>query len=116
MSEQSVIAVYDDLSKAEVAVMALDQNGFPMAQVSIVTSEPETELMVQGYKHLRKITKGGVAADALLDALVSKDDILEYKTQLQAGKYLVVFSDDAEDVERALDILKDTEAEEVNLQ
>jgi len=38
MSEQSVIAVYDDLSKAEVAVMALDQNGFPMAQVSIVTT------------------------------------------------------------------------------
>jgi hypothetical protein len=36
MAEQSVIGVYDSLSKAEEAVYKLDWAGFPIKQVSIV--------------------------------------------------------------------------------
>lgn len=56
MAEQSIVAVYDSLSKAEDAVRRLDQGRFPVGQVSIVAQNLESEREVHGF-----ITAGDVA-------------------------------------------------------
>jgi uncharacterized membrane protein len=56
MAEQSVIAVYDSMAKAEHAVHELDASEFPIQQVSIVGQNLEGEKQVHGY-----ITTGDVA-------------------------------------------------------
>jgi len=49
MTEQSVIAVYDRISKAEVAVHALEQKGFPAKQLSLVSQTLESDKHIHGY-------------------------------------------------------------------
>ena len=49
MPEQSVIGIYDTMSKAEQAVRQLDREGFPIQQVSIIGHDSEREL----EEHLR---------------------------------------------------------------
>lgn len=56
MAEQSIVAVYDSLAKAEDAVRRLDEGHFPINQVSIVAKNLESEREVHGY-----ITAGDVA-------------------------------------------------------
>jgi hypothetical protein len=56
VSSHSVVGVYDDLSKAEQAVRALDRAGLPIKQVSIVAQNLESEREVHGY-----VTRGDVA-------------------------------------------------------
>ena len=48
MWEQSVVGVYDGMSKAEEAVRLLDQGGFPIRQVSVVARDVEGENRVRG--------------------------------------------------------------------
>ena len=47
--ENSVIAVFDTLDRAERAVQLLDQGGFPLRQLSVVSSVFHSEREVQGY-------------------------------------------------------------------
>jgi uncharacterized membrane protein len=49
MTEQSVIAVYDRISKAEVAVHTLEQAGFSAKQLSLVSQNLESDQNVHGY-------------------------------------------------------------------
>ena len=63
MSEQSVIGVYESLSKAEEAVYKLDWAGFPIKQVSIVGQHLEQE-EVQGYVTVADIARKGLRAGA----------------------------------------------------
>jgi hypothetical protein len=63
MSEQSVIGVYDSLSKAEEAVYKLDWAGFPIKQVSIVGQHLEQE-DVQGYVTVADIARRGLRVGA----------------------------------------------------
>lgn len=56
MSDQSVIGVYDTMSKAEEAIRTLSRSGFPITQISITAQNLESEKEVHGY-----ITAGDVA-------------------------------------------------------
>ena len=49
MTEQSVIAVYNRISKAEIAIHALEQEGFPAQQISLVSKNLESDNNVHGY-------------------------------------------------------------------
>ncbi|RAM50003.1 MAG: 2-oxobutyrate oxidase [Hapalosiphonaceae cyanobacterium JJU2] len=53
MSEQSAIAVYDSMSKAEEAVSALERDGFSIDRVSIITQNQESEKEV--HRHTGKV-------------------------------------------------------------
>jgi hypothetical protein len=58
-TEQSVVGVYDALSKAEDAVRTLGRSGFPIEQVSILAQDLQSEKEVHGY-----VTSGDVACGA----------------------------------------------------
>jgi hypothetical protein len=66
MNQQSVVGVYDDLYKAEVAVRMLDRSGFPIKQVSIVAKNLESEREVHGYVTAGDVAKGGAGTGAWL--------------------------------------------------
>lgn len=66
MNHQSVIGVYDVLSKAEDAIRTLDRTGFPIKQVSIVAKDLESEREVHGYVNAGDIAKGGAGTGAWL--------------------------------------------------
>ncbi|MCO6435793.1 MAG: DUF1269 domain-containing protein [Phycisphaerae bacterium] len=66
MNEQSVVGVYDVLSKAERAIDELDQSGFPIKHVSIVAKDLESEKAVHGYVNAGDIAKGGAGTGAWL--------------------------------------------------
>lgn len=60
MADQSTVAVYETLAQAEAAVRALDQDRYPITQVSIVAQNLETEKEVRGF-----ITAGDVAMQGI---------------------------------------------------
>ena len=65
MTEQSVIAVYDRMSKAEMAVHELEQVGFPAQQLSLVSQNLESDKNVHGYiTTYDDQTKGGTRSGA----------------------------------------------------
>ena len=66
MSQQSVVGVYDVLSKAEEAIRTLDRTGFPIKQVSIVAKDLESEREVHGYVTACDVAKGGAGTGAWL--------------------------------------------------
>jgi hypothetical protein len=63
MSEQSVIGVYESLSKAEEAVYKLDWAGFPIKQVSIIGQNLQQD-DVQGYVTVTDMAKKGLRVGA----------------------------------------------------
>jgi hypothetical protein len=63
MSEQSVIGVYNTELEAEGAIESLDKGGFPIAQVSIVAQNLQSERTVHGY-----VTVGDMARTGARDA------------------------------------------------
>jgi hypothetical protein len=65
MPEQSVVGVYETMSKAEQAVHQLDREGFPIQQVSIIGQDPEREMQVQGYVTVEDMAKKGIDTGAL---------------------------------------------------
>jgi hypothetical protein len=65
MPEQSVVGIYDTMSKAEQAVRQLDREGFPLQQVSIIGHDSERELKVQGYVTVEDEAKTGIRGGAL---------------------------------------------------
>lgn len=69
MSDQSVIAVYDTLSKAEDAVRKLNQDSFPIKQVSIVAKDLESEREVHGFVTTGDVAKDGAATGAWVGGL-----------------------------------------------
>jgi hypothetical protein len=65
MPEQSVVGIYDTMSKAEQAVRQLDREGFPILQVSIIGHDSDRELKVQGYVTVEDEAKQGMSSGAL---------------------------------------------------
>jgi hypothetical protein len=57
MTEQSVIGVYSSMADAEDAVRALDRDGYPISQVSIVARDLQSEQEVHGF-----VTTGDASA------------------------------------------------------
>jgi uncharacterized membrane protein len=72
MAEHSVVGIYDTMAQAEEAVHTLDQAGFPVKQVSIVTQNLASDKTTHGF-----ITPGddlsprGAATGAWVGGLVS---------------------------------------------
>jgi hypothetical protein len=69
MTQQSVVAVYGTMGKAEAAVEALDVGGFPIKQVSIVAQNLESEKRVHGYVTAADTSKAGAQAGAWLGGI-----------------------------------------------
>ena len=57
--EDRVIAVFDTLDQAERAIHLLDQDGFPLRQISVVSSAFHSEREVQGYVTAGDVTRIG---------------------------------------------------------
>jgi uncharacterized membrane protein len=70
MPEQSVVGVYDTMSEAERAVRKLDEAGFPIAHVSIVSQNPQSEKEVVGYITVEDVAKKGLTTGAWAGGLL----------------------------------------------
>ena len=49
MTEHSVVGIYDTMAQAEEAVHTLDQAGFPVKHISIVTQSLASDKTIHGY-------------------------------------------------------------------
>src|SRR5262249_33958345 len=72
MAERSVVGVYDRMAQAEEAGHMLDQAGFPVKHVSIVTQNLASDQTGHGYITLGDdLTPRGAATGAWVGGLVS---------------------------------------------
>jgi hypothetical protein len=71
MPEQSVVGVYDTMAQAEGAVHKLDEAGFPITHVSIVSQNLQSEKEVVGYVTVADMAQRGLITGAWAGGLVS---------------------------------------------
>ena len=71
MPEQSVVGVYDTMAEAERAVRKLDETGFPIAHVSIVSQNLQSEKAVVGYITVEDIAQKSLTTGAWAGGLLS---------------------------------------------
>ena len=57
MPEQSVVGMYDTMAHVEGALRKLDEAGFPIAHVSIVSQNLQSEREVVGYITVEDVAK-----------------------------------------------------------
>ncbi|MBY0525648.1 MAG: permease [Gemmataceae bacterium] len=69
MPEQSVVAVYPTMAKAEAAVEALSAGGFPIDKVSIIAQNLQSEKVVHGFVTAKDTSKAGAQAGAWLGGI-----------------------------------------------
>ncbi len=69
MAEQSTIGLYNTMSEAEEAIKSLDQGGFPIKQISIVTQNLESEKAVHGYVTAGDVAQTGAGTGAWVGGL-----------------------------------------------
>ena len=70
MPEQSVVGVYDTLAQVEGALRRLDEAGFPITHVSIVSQNPQSEKEVVGYITVEDVAKKGLITGAWASGLL----------------------------------------------
>src|SRR5919197_5614620 len=71
MPEQSVVGVYDTMAQAEGALRKLDEAGFPITHVSIVSQNPQSEKEVVGYITVADVAQKGFITGAWAGGLLS---------------------------------------------
>jgi hypothetical protein len=72
MAERSVVGVYETMAQAEEAVHTLDQAGFPVKHVSIVTQNLVSDKTMHGYiTPGEDLTPQGAATGAWVGGLLS---------------------------------------------
>jgi hypothetical protein len=72
MAEHSVVGIYDTMAQAEEAVHTLDQAGFPVKHISIVTQSLASNKTVHGYiTPGDDLTPRGAAIGAWMGGLLS---------------------------------------------
>jgi uncharacterized membrane protein len=72
MAERSVVGVYETMAQAEAAVHMLDQAGFPVQHVSIVTQNLASDTTMHGYiTPGDDLTPRGAATGAWVGGLLS---------------------------------------------
>jgi hypothetical protein len=72
MAERSVVGVYETMAQAEAAVHMLDQAGFPVKHVSIVTQNLASDTTMHGYiTPGDDLTPRGAATGAWVGGLLS---------------------------------------------
>jgi hypothetical protein len=64
MPEQSVVGMYDTMAQVEGALRKLDKAGFPIAHVSIVSQNLQSEREVVGYITVEDVAKKGLITGA----------------------------------------------------
>ena len=69
MSDQSVIGVYETMSKAEEAIGALNRGGFPITQISITAQNLESEKEIHGFITTGDVAKSGAGTGAWVGGL-----------------------------------------------
>ncbi len=69
MSDQSVIGVYDTMSKAEQAITTLSKADFPITQVSITAQNLVSEKEIHGYVTAGDVARSGVGSGAWMGGL-----------------------------------------------
>jgi hypothetical protein len=70
MSEQCVVGVFNTMAQAEGAVHKLDEASFPIAHVSIVSQNLQSEKEVVGYITVEDIAKKGLTTGAWAGGLL----------------------------------------------
>jgi hypothetical protein len=70
MPEQSVVGVYDTMAQAEGTVRKLDEAGFPIAHISIVSQSLQSEREVVGYVTVEDIAQKGLSTGAWAGGLL----------------------------------------------
>jgi hypothetical protein len=69
MTEKSVVAIYSRMSDAENAIRLLDESGYPVNQISIVSRDLESEKQVHGFITTGDVAKSGAATGAWVGGL-----------------------------------------------
>ena len=69
--EQSIVGVYDTMVQAEGAVRKLDEAGFPITHVSIVSQNLQSEKEVVGYVTVADVAQRGLITGAWAGGLLS---------------------------------------------
>jgi hypothetical protein len=70
MAEANIVGIYGNMADTESAIRALDQGGFPINQVSIVTQSLESEKNVHGYVTTGDVAKEGAITGAWVGGLL----------------------------------------------
>ena len=70
MAETNIVRIYDNMADIESAIRALDQGGFPINQVSIITQSLEAEKDVNGYVTTGDVAKEGATTGAWVGGLL----------------------------------------------
>jgi hypothetical protein len=70
MPEQSVVGMYDTMAQVEGALRKLDEAGFPIAHVSIVSQNLQSEKEVVGYITVEDVAKKGLITGAWAGGLL----------------------------------------------
>jgi hypothetical protein len=77
MAEHSVVGIYDTMAQAEEVVHTLDQAGFPVKHVSIVTQSLASNKTVHGYiTPGDDLTPRGAAIGAMTPRVPDNTDVL----------------------------------------
>jgi hypothetical protein len=71
MPEQSVVGMYDTMAQVEGALRKLDKAGFPIAHVSIVSQNLQSEREVVGYITVEDVAKKGLITGTWAGGLLS---------------------------------------------
>jgi uncharacterized membrane protein len=66
---KSVVGVYSSVADAEEAIEKLNNDGFPINQVSIVAQDLESEKQVHGFVTAGDIAKGGAVSGAWMGGI-----------------------------------------------
>ena len=69
MSEQCVVGTFDNMSSAEEVVEKLQEGGFPVEQVSILSQNFQSEKKVHGYVTACDTSKAGAKSGAWFGGL-----------------------------------------------
>jgi uncharacterized membrane protein len=62
--QQSVVGVYDSMDAAEDAVQKLHENDFPVAQISIVSQDLQSERKIHGFISAGDVARTGAGVGA----------------------------------------------------
>jgi hypothetical protein len=69
MTERSVVAIYDRMREAEIAIHTLNESNYPVNQISIVSRDLESEKQVHGFITAGDVAKSGASTGAWVGGL-----------------------------------------------
>ena len=110
MSKKAVIGIYDSLAKAEESEFRLEEAYLPVGQISLIAPRMEAG-EVEGDITARSVAD--VVGDACIP--IGREQVDEYEQALQAGKVLLIFCGDADQVAQAYQALEHTDNDDLTM-